>query len=112
MDNQHRKIKGYRELTQEEIDLMNKIKQFGIQLDELIHTVKFTNAIQHKELTTKIEEHQGGLRVLSSEELQTVGEAREVFFNSDWMRWVAMAQTDLQVGLMKLTRAVAKPQFF
>jgi hypothetical protein len=24
MENQHRKIKGYRELSQEEIDLMNK----------------------------------------------------------------------------------------
>ena len=27
-------------------------------------------------------------------------------------RWLAMARTDLQVGLMKLTRAVAKPEFF
>ena len=27
MDNQHRKIKGYTELTQEEIDLMNQIKE-------------------------------------------------------------------------------------
>lgn len=29
MDNQHRKISGYRELTQAEIDLMNKIKALG-----------------------------------------------------------------------------------
>jgi len=27
-------------------------------------------------------------------------------------RWLAMARTDLQTGLMKLTRAVAKPEFF
>ena len=26
MENQHRQIKGYRELSQEEIDLMNEIK--------------------------------------------------------------------------------------
>ena len=26
MDNQHQKIKGYRDLSQEEIDLMNEIK--------------------------------------------------------------------------------------
>jgi len=32
MDNQHRQIKGYRELTQEEIDLMNEIKQQGVAL--------------------------------------------------------------------------------
>lgn len=27
-------------------------------------------------------------------------------------RWLAMAKTDLQVGMMKLTRAIAKPEFF
>jgi len=36
MDNQHKKIKGYRDLTQYEIDLMNKIKQKGVELGELI----------------------------------------------------------------------------
>jgi len=36
MDNQHKKIKGYRDLTQDEIDLMNKIKQKGAELGELI----------------------------------------------------------------------------
>lgn len=29
MENQHRKIAGYRELSQEEIDLMNRIKAKG-----------------------------------------------------------------------------------
>jgi len=36
MDNQHRQIKGYRELSQEEIDLMNEIKQKGIELGTLV----------------------------------------------------------------------------
>ena len=35
MENQHRKIEGYRELTQDEIDLMNEIKQKGKELGEL-----------------------------------------------------------------------------
>ena len=35
MENQHRKIKGYRELTEEEINLMNEVKQKGIELGEL-----------------------------------------------------------------------------
>jgi len=39
MDNQHKKIKGYRDLSQEEIDLMNKIKSLGNQLGELISEV-------------------------------------------------------------------------
>ena len=36
MDNQHRKISGYRELSQEEVDLMNEIKQKGKELGELV----------------------------------------------------------------------------
>ena len=36
MENQHRKIKGYRELTQEEINLMNEVKVKGAELGELI----------------------------------------------------------------------------
>jgi len=32
MENQHRKIKGYRDLSKEEIDLMNRIKEKGAEL--------------------------------------------------------------------------------
>ncbi|MBN0802672.1 hypothetical protein AAIP21_31295, partial [Pseudomonas aeruginosa] len=32
MDNQHRKIAGYRELTQDDIDLMNRVKAVGAEL--------------------------------------------------------------------------------
>ena len=42
MENQHRKIAGYRELTQEEVDLMNAIKEQGRQLGELIGRVRIT----------------------------------------------------------------------
>ena len=36
MDNQHRKIKGYRELSQPEIDAMNAVKQKAAEVGELI----------------------------------------------------------------------------
>lgn len=36
MDNQHKKIKGYRELSPEEIDLMNRIKEQGACLEAMI----------------------------------------------------------------------------
>jgi hypothetical protein len=36
MDNQHRQIKGYRELSEAEIALMNKIKEKGAELGFLI----------------------------------------------------------------------------
>lgn len=36
MDDQHRKITGYRDLTQEEIDLINLIKDHAVAVEALI----------------------------------------------------------------------------
>lgn len=36
MDNQHQKIKGYRDLSQEEIDLMNEVKELAAKCEALI----------------------------------------------------------------------------
>ncbi|MGH0004869.1 DUF7681 family protein [Pseudovibrio ascidiaceicola] len=36
MDNQHKKIKGYRDLSQAEIDLMNEVKAKGEELGSLV----------------------------------------------------------------------------
>lgn len=36
MDNQHRKISGYRELSPAEIDLVNRVKEQGRQLEIII----------------------------------------------------------------------------
>lgn len=40
MDNQHRKIKGYRELSQPEIDAMNAVKQKAAEVGELIYELE------------------------------------------------------------------------
>lgn len=73
MDNQHRKISGYRELNEEEIKQMNQIKAFGPQLEAGIAACLAAGADP---------------------------------------RWVAIAKTHFQEGLMALTRSVAKPDFF
>lgn len=60
MDNQHRKITGYRELSEEEITLMNEIKNtVGSQLEDLVnklsemeHTDKRWLAIGKTDLQT------------------------------------------------------------
>ena len=78
MDNQHRKITGYRELTQAEIDLMNEVKAAGIQLEVLVEKVRNSMPL-------------------------TDGRNQ---------RWASIGATHLQEGLMALTRAVAKPEFF
>lgn len=42
MDNQHKQIKGYRDLTQEEIDLMNEAKSLAVQVGELVAKIQAT----------------------------------------------------------------------
>lgn len=74
MENQHRQIKGYRELNAEEIALMNEIKSKGIELGALVQKLKDTQNLDQ--------------------------------------RWVNIGATDLQTGLMALTRSVAQPTFF
>lgn len=37
MENQHRKIAGYKELNQDQIDKMNEIKQLAAQVGDLVY---------------------------------------------------------------------------
>lgn len=74
MENQHRKIKGYRELTEPEINAMNAVKSEGERLQELIFEMR-----QNSELD---------------------------------VRWISIAETHLQQGIMAAVRAIAKPDSF
>ena len=74
MENQHRKISGYRELTEHEIALMNQIKEQGEALGDLVEQLRTTTGLDQ--------------------------------------RWVSIGATDLQKGLMALTRGVAQPTTF
>lgn len=40
MDNQHRQIKGYRELSELEIELMNRCKQMSEDVGELVYELR------------------------------------------------------------------------
>jgi len=51
MENQHRQIKGYRELTQPEIDLMNRIKEQGEQLRSLIKELQATPSLDQRSVS-------------------------------------------------------------
>lgn len=93
MDNQHRKITGYRELTQAELDLINTIKSTGLQLEALcgelqMHiTAQSIAALDNKDEQARLDAAQPG-------------------------RWLALARTDFQTGLMAAVRAVAQPTSF
>ena len=40
MENQHREIKGYRELDENEIALMNTVKEYGAGLEAMIDSLE------------------------------------------------------------------------
>ena len=88
MENQHRKITGYRDLNQEEIDLMNEVKALGPQIEEVL---------------LKIMAHTEKCREASEDSRMD---------NATPERFLALAKTELQTGLMFATRAVAQPEFF
>ena len=68
------KIIGYRQLTEAEADLINKIKDHGLMTAALIAELRNTENLDG--------------------------------------RWISIGATDLQTGLMALTRAVAQPTTF
>ena len=88
MDNQHRMIKGYRELNVQEMHLMNEIKLKGEELGQLVEKLRGMPG------------NPGG-QYDQPDGMVTVDQ-----------RWVSIGATDLQTGLMALTRAIAKPTFF
>lgn len=51
MDNQHRKIKGYRELSQEEIDCMNTIKEAAADIGQLFEQLEQVAALDRRWLS-------------------------------------------------------------
>lgn len=86
VENQHRKISGYRELSQTEIELMNEIKAKGNELGKLIEKLELFRAPRSP--------------IQDQNDPETD------------MRWVSIGKTHLQQGIMALVRAVAKPESF
>lgn len=98
MENQHRKITGYRELSQEEIDLMNEVKALGPQIEGVILKV-----------TAHVQEQRKAWTAGGDHPADAVAERLDAATPE---RFAALAKTDFQTALMYLTRAVAQPTFF
>lgn len=67
-------VKGYRQLSQSEVDLMNRVKAKGDEIGALVDELLAMKGLDH--------------------------------------RWVNIAKTDLQKGIMALVRAIAQPTNF
>lgn len=64
MENQHRKISGYRELSQAEIDLMNEIKTKGAELGELVVKLRSAEGLDQRWVSIGATDFQTGLMAL------------------------------------------------
>lgn len=99
MDNQHQKITGYRDLTEQEIALMNEIKAKAAEVGEL--HAKLLKGL----LPPAVEGQEVELACGCSALEIPLGE-----YETD--RWLRIGLDHLQQGFMALTRAVARPTRF
>ena len=111
MENQHRMIAGYRELSAEEIRLMNQIKAQGRELISMCNELEYRlnadleakrHAAEKAQATTNFDIIWKGASA-ESFEFRRFSEAQP-------LRWVAIGKTDIQTGIMALVRAIAQPQ--
>lgn len=92
MKDQHTLIKGYRDLSQEEIDLINRIKIAEALTLELCRDVKKHLAAQT----------QHAIATLDETEVARIDAANAP-------RWLHIGLTHVEQGFMALVRSVAQP---
>jgi hypothetical protein len=97
IENQHRLIKGYRDLSKVEIDLINEIKAKAEEVGELVKRLERLHKAEADEVRSHLENDEFSAWV------DSINEAR---------RWSAVAKTQIQQGFMALIRAVARPTTF
>lgn len=124
MENQHRHIVGYRELSAEDIALMNEVKQLGAAFAELQTRVgdRINQQFDATKVYISVEEEEARDREANGGKLSDVptGMVRTVDAENEWNRmlaaephrWRSIAVTGMQQALMALTRAVAQPGSF
>lgn len=100
MQNQHQKIKGYRELNQEEVDLMNEVKALGPLVEAVIQKVTAYVANQRYNCMNEVNN-----QVFDVEEYERLCKANPEKF-------IALSTDNFQIGLMMLTRAIGQQTTF
>lgn len=101
MENQHRKITGYRELSQAEIDTMNEIKAKGEELRALV-----------AKISTLIQPAPVALTPASPGDEAAIGELTSTPIEheaDDPLYWLRYAEGSFRCGVMYAIRAVAQP---
>jgi hypothetical protein len=81
VDNQHRQISGYRDLSQDDIDLMNEVKDAETKIGELWRRVG----------------------------MMALGDRGPALVACD-PRWHSIARTHFEEGFSALVRSIARPE--
>ena len=64
MENQHRKITGYRELSESEIELMNAVKNLGAQVEAVVNLLRAEPSVDQRWASIGVTDIQKGLMAL------------------------------------------------
>jgi hypothetical protein len=65
MENQHREIKGYRELNESEIKAMNQVKEFGAMLGDMVAAMRAETQLDQRWVSIGATHLQEGLMALT-----------------------------------------------
>lgn len=65
MDNQHRKIKGYRELNEQEIAAMNQVKELANMVGDIVDAMKTNGACDQRWVAIGATDLQKGFMALT-----------------------------------------------
>jgi len=88
-------IKGHRNLSDEEVALINEIKEKAEECGALVEKLRGPQNVSKGQVLL-VEDPAGELLKIPRPD----------------QRWVSIGATDLQTGFMALTRSVAKPESF
>lgn len=108
MDNQHKHIKGYRDLSRAEIDLMNRIKAHAEETRSLVLAVR-EMVVPRIETPIPVAKPGEVPTLHPGETVELVAGAIYGGHDDGPFRWICLADDHLQQGFMALTRAVAQP---
>jgi translation initiation factor 2 alpha subunit (eIF-2alpha) len=104
MDNQHRIIKGYRELSAADIALMNEVKEAGVKLEELFAKVEQHIEKQYNDAWAAFDQN---AESEADSNLEVIRLNRAEPYD-----WHQRAKVEVQTAIMKLVRSIAQPTTF
>lgn len=107
IDNQHKHIEGYRNLTKEDIALMNELKEAGENLLSVLEKAK-AHVSANQQAAVDAHNATNGIGDPHPAPLEECAELVRIN-KAEPFRWAAIAKTHIQEGVTAAVRVVAQP---